>query len=319
MANQETLHAALRALARKPTGEDGPLVLVDGDVRITVAVRSDTKSTTVRLTTPYDANARGDAHAAGGGYRVAPALQGIRPMQITLRPEDHGDRAGKEAGHNVEVQTGDPAFDHAVYVDSPTIDPALLGAVLNPEVRAAVLELIALRVDGVTLDDHFMAVEVVVNGPVLVNDDDRAVKLVTSFAKLARAVPRVTATGEKHAPAPWFGRIVLATLVAAIGVPAMPIFFLYVAQMFGGTNGVGLSHLVLKDGYGPPRLVGFVGAFLFGLLSVTIVRAFGVPALAGRSDSRSRIRYLHVVMFVLLAEVGFVVGSVAGYGLFFTY
>lgn len=236
-------------------------------------------------------------------------------MNIVFRAETPGDREGKARGQNVEVETGDPAFDAAVYVDTPTTDGDLLRAVLNADVREAVLAIFALRADSVSVDDDCGSVEVQLTGrPRLVNDDSRAVKLVHAVALLARAVPHVTATGEKHASPPWFGRIVVATLLAAPGVLAMPISFLYVAKLFGGTTGVTLSQLALKEGYGPPRLVGFASALFFGLLAVSLVRTFGVPALSGRTDSRSRIQYLYLVSFALFAEVGFVVGSAVGYG-----
>ncbi len=265
MVTEVTLQSALRGLSASPE-PDGEFVIVEGDVRITIRSRADTKSATVRLTARYDAHARGAADAAtGGSYREPPSLHAIRPIQIAFRKETDGNREGKLLAENVEVQTGDPAFDSGVYVDSPTTDGALLRGVLNAEVRAAVLDLLALRVDGVVLDDLFGDVQVDLTGhPTLINDDDRAPKLVRAFARLARSVPPVTATGERHASPPWFGRIAVATVAAVLGAPLMPVAFLYVAQMFGGTIGVGLRHLVLKEGYGAPRLVDLLGAFLSG-------------------------------------------------------
>ncbi len=318
MTFEVPLVSALRALANASSAEDAALLIVEDDVRIRVTSHAVQSSTTVSLTTPYDASARGGTDGPRGTYREAAPLRGVRPMHITLRAETAADRDGKASGHNVELETGDGTFDAAVYVDSPTTDVALLRAVLGADVRAAVLELLALRVDRIVLDALFHEVQVDLTGfRMLTNDGDRAQKLVHAFGRLARALPRVTATGERHATPPWFGRIAAATMIAALGGIAMPIAFIYVAQSFDGTTGMGLSHLVIKDGYGPPRLVGLVGALLFGMLAIPTVSRWGVPKLRGRSDSRPRIRYLYGVAFVLYAEVGFVVGTAVGYATLF--
>ena len=317
MTFEVPLLSALRSLANASTADDGALVVVEDDVRIDVTSHAMQSSATVCLATPYDASARaGGIEGATGSYREPGPLRGVRPMQITLRAETSADREGKASGLNVEVDTGDGAFDEAVYVDSPTTDTALLRAVLGADARAAILDLFALRVGLVVLDDLFHNIRVELTGfPTLTNDDDRAVKLVQAFGRLARALPRVRATGKRHGTPPWFGRIAAATMMAGLGGIAMPIAFLYVAQAFGGTTGIGLSHLVIKDGYGLPRLIGFIGALLFGFLAIPTVRRWGVPKLRGRSDSRPRIRYLYGVAFVLFAEVGFVVGTAIGLSL----
>jgi hypothetical protein len=84
------------------------------------------------LRAPYDHPARtASPERALGGYRGAVRpLMAARPLDIELRPEGRGDVAAKQQGLSVEWQSGDAAFDAAIYVSTPTTDAAVLAAVL---------------------------------------------------------------------------------------------------------------------------------------------------------------------------------------------
>src|SRR4051812_8533754 len=122
-------------------------VVVRGDVRINVSYVSGSSSRCT-LRVPYNRHARRVATS----YRDSGPLRAIRPMNIALRPETASHRSGKASGMDVEVQTGDPAFDGAVYVD--TLTPADVAVhVLGEPVRRAVLDLFAIHFTLVTIDD----------------------------------------------------------------------------------------------------------------------------------------------------------------------
>jgi hypothetical protein len=78
--------------------------------------------------------------------------------EVEFRRETDADRASKQSGMNVEVQTGDPTFDGFVYIES-SHRQAVLGPLLqSPELRRAIGELVsaagpvAIDRDGVTVD-----------------------------------------------------------------------------------------------------------------------------------------------------------------------
>ena len=63
--------------------------------------------------------------------------------EIAFTRETPGDRRGKRLGISRELQTGDPAFDDAVYVDTDEPDSRIVPALASATVRGAVLELLA--------------------------------------------------------------------------------------------------------------------------------------------------------------------------------
>ncbi|MBS2011741.1 MAG: hypothetical protein JST00_02410 [Deltaproteobacteria bacterium] len=67
----------------------------------------------------------------------------IAPYEILLRPEGAIDRAGKGMGINRELLTGDPVFDHAVYIETDGQDDDVKRILSEPRVREAVRELVA--------------------------------------------------------------------------------------------------------------------------------------------------------------------------------
>lgn len=71
-------------------------------------------------------------------------LQAMRSglPEMTLRREGPDDRVGKERGLDVELETGDPAFDAAVYIDTEAPDRVVRPFLAAAETRRAVLVLL---------------------------------------------------------------------------------------------------------------------------------------------------------------------------------
>jgi hypothetical protein len=251
---------------------------------------------------PYRRSARGRA------------LEGVRPMLIQLRPETTADRVGKEEGISREHQTGDADFDFIVYVDSPTVDEALLQAVLGPDVRAAVLELLALGVQKITLDDESRRVEAHLSSFADGREhDDRGERMVAAFARLLCALPEVRDSGGAHPADPFRVPLrvggVLAGVAAFASIPA----YFAIAEHYDCTepssDGDGAD---LKAGCGTPGLIALVLAFVVGSLVAIVTRKLLVPRISGRSSSASQLASTTLIAFFLAAQVAFYTASVLG-------
>src|SRR5262249_43060405 len=137
---ETTLVRELRALANA-TNDSARFVVHHGVHAIEVSYTGGS-SASLSFSASYDRSARVDhpallTRAQPRTYRE-PArgpLVAARPLAIELRREDLGDVVAKNKGLSVEWQSGDEAFDRAVYVGTPTTDAEVLAAVLGAEVR----------------------------------------------------------------------------------------------------------------------------------------------------------------------------------------
>jgi hypothetical protein len=156
-------------------------------------------SSRLTLSVMYDTVARA---LAGGGYRGGTELAAIRPMLIALRPERDTERAGKESGMDIEVQTGDPTFDAAVYVDTSTPHDVTI-QVLSPDVRRGVLELFALEFTNMVIDGaNGNVAATTVTFASLVPAEEPGRRAIEAFVRIAQALPRVKKLAGEHAPHP---------------------------------------------------------------------------------------------------------------------
>lgn len=207
---ESALVTELQALAGAASGTHEFAVVVGGQA-MTVRYRQWSSSPSeLSLAAPYDQAVR-----AG---RAAP-LVAVRPLAIELRPERGEDRAAKREGINREWQTGDPAFDAAVYVSTPTENAAVLAAVLGPEVRRAVLELFALGFRRVCVDDDGVVraevTEFVIHAP----QQGRGRLAVDAFSRVLSSLPAVVASGGSHPAPPFAGTTrTLGRLAVLFGV-----------------------------------------------------------------------------------------------------
>jgi hypothetical protein len=220
---ESALVKELRALVRPVPAQGNDFTVVHDHIIIAVSyVSGSNKSLT--LEAGYDAGrriGRSSAQPADvpGGYRDAPrALRAVRPLLIKLRPEEQHDVQAKREGLSVEWQAQDPEFDRRVYVETPTTDALVLGAVLNAEVRAATLTLLDLGFRAVHIDDggrvRTTLVEFVHARP---PPADRGRRAVEAFARLIGNLPHVEHTGTRRDPPPLEGWTLALGIVGVAG------------------------------------------------------------------------------------------------------
>ena len=271
---ESSLVQELRELAGVTKKEDD-FVVVHGEARIRV-VYVGGSSWSVTLRVPYDQHARGVAAAYRSG-----ALEAIRPMKIELLPESDAHRAGKASGMDVEAQTGDPAFDDKVYVD--TLTPhAVVVRVLDEPVRRAALDLFAIEFTNITIDDDSSNVIArVVSFASREPFPNRGRLAVDAFARLALGVPHVKKIAGEHRKHPlsratfWLG---ISSVVALAACPAA--YFGTNPKCKDEMNGAGLAGCLTPGIVG--LVVGLVGAIVVALLATSVSKRY-----RGRSDSSS--------------------------------
>lgn len=236
---ESSLVAELRKLAvagsrTDGSDDDGEFAVRWAGHTITV-VHNGGSSSNLRLRAVYDHVARADhpalvrPSANDGSYRHAPSrrsLRAPRPLAIALHHETPKDARAVAEGARREHQTGDLAFDTAVFVDTPTTDDAVLHAVLGPEVRAAVLSLFALGFLRVTIDDAIIpgrpgVVEAHLWSFALRDPPpERGARCLDAFARVLDHLPPIEPSGEEHvSPAPG-GWIRVLGWVGGVGVLA---------------------------------------------------------------------------------------------------
>ena len=251
--------------------------VVHEGVRIDVAW-SGGSSSSVILRVPYDEAARTDA----GGYRGAAPLAVVRPMLVELVLETALHRSAKAEALDVEHQTGDAAFDDAVYIDTQTPNDVLV-RVLDAPARCAILDLFAIEFTTITIDSaerNLVAVRVSFTSAT--PPGPHAARAVDAFARLARALPAVSAKAGEHEAHPLeeSAKTVRALACLALAL-AIPLYF-----------GVLARHSCPEGDLSPAEAAGCFAPGLVGLVAGIVVAAV-VGAIAtgytrryrGRSDS----------------------------------
>jgi hypothetical protein len=252
------------------------------------------------------------------------ALTAIRPMSIGLRPENEWERAAKADGINREHQTGDEAFDKAVYVDSPTMDDVVLHAVLNDVVRAATMDLVLLGFSSVTVDDGDRRVSAVISGfSHLGAPDEAASRIVRAFANLLKGLPAVREGTGRHPR-----RSGLPAVAAWVGFIAISFFgpesFCAFAECHHCTEHVehwdehgqsdGESTTFKSEcGGAAPLGIGLVVALVVGAIVCVAARAVARPRMSGHSDSHKRIFYVSAAAFFWAALATLVASAAITY------
>jgi hypothetical protein len=197
------------------TGDD--FVVVRDQVRVRVSWRGGSASR-LELRVPYDEVSQHAREVEARGYRGGATLVAVRPMDIKLRPEGDAERKGKAAGVDVEFTVGDPEFDDAVYIDTAT-PPDVLRRVLGEAARAAVVELLRLGFTSITLDDRSGSVVAeAVTFASLEPGTSPGRRAVDAFARLARAMPRITRREGAHPEHPLRGANRALGLLAVVVV-----------------------------------------------------------------------------------------------------
>ncbi len=140
------------------------------------------------------------AHAAAGDWPLAapsggPFRDGTQariesPAPLTLRFETRVDRLGKWLRINRETQTGDPAFDDRVYLESEAPDALVLAALVDRGTRAGVVTCLTLGCTSLTLDDAgYLGAEIALTNEATVAPESISTVLDT-LAATAEGIPR---------------------------------------------------------------------------------------------------------------------------------
>jgi len=181
-------------------------------------------SSSLELSIGYNAVARRDHPAlvtrASHGYREHDGgpLAAPRPLDIELRREDSVDRAAKSHGLSVEWQSGDAVFDDAVYVATSTNDSEVLAAVLGPQVRKGVLELVELGFRKIAIDDASGEVRAHLSEFTRATPSPkRGARTIRAFAQIVSNLPYIASSGEAHEPVPLAGFTMFLRVIGLLG------------------------------------------------------------------------------------------------------
>lgn len=106
---------------------------------------------------------------------------------VVCYPEGAVDRFGKAIGLNREVQTGDKAFDDAVYVDTSEVEEKVKRLLAVPDVRKAILDLVSMgfKVQLSTRGIEVFQVVYAMSAP----DASRVAEALPRIAALSGSVP----------------------------------------------------------------------------------------------------------------------------------
>ncbi|WP_438040508.1 hypothetical protein [Sorangium sp. So ce128] len=254
------------------------------------------------LSAPYPSRMTAPAHGPLAAYRhPGEVFVAVRPMKIKLRRETDEDRGARSRGVVREVQTGDPLFDDAVYVDSRSDPQTVLRALASPELRGGVRALLAEGIEHVILDDKAGEISALLlhftRAP---HSPDRASRVLGAFAAVVLNVPSVSTSSEQR-PADVeralliFGAV-LCLLLLFIGVP---VYLLAAGQRCDFENNPGANVLFSLDGCFTPFSLGLAAGLLVGpLLAAAVARRFH-----GRSDSLERSSAAYAVTLVLSVQL----------------
>lgn len=230
----------LRALAGAQGSFDAAFSIGSGTTRIDVRFGTDhdrRRLTTMILSIAYDLASRASAGQ--------PPLVATRPLSIELRKENIADVSAKDGGVSYEWQASDPAFDDHVYVSTPTSEPAVLARVLNPAVRAGVLQLMQLGFERILIDDDGkLEARAPAENLKPSWEADRAERVVASFCQIAAHVPPLQHSGQKRARPPLAGWSTAMFLIGGAGwVLSVPLFAL-VGELLHKAAGRDAAHHV---------------------------------------------------------------------------
>jgi hypothetical protein len=302
---ESAIKKELRAIGEAKALED--FVVRIGGLPIAVHMVSGSSSS-VTFSVAYDLAAKG--HIGAQGYRAAAQLSAIRPLKIHLSREQPTHREAKAEGINVEHQTGDRAFDEAVYIDTPTTSD-VLSHVLGMEVREAVLALFASEMTSIMIDDDEgnVRAQIVSFTDLAPPLPGRGRMMIEMFARLAHALPPVARRSGEHAgdalaaPTNW---------LAIVGVIAFfaswPFFFLVTGKDLCPNDELTLGEAMRCGTVG---LIGLAVGAIAGVLAVSMAKPWTRAMHGGTSSSGARIQLFLISLFF---AVGAIVGSLTAFG-----
>jgi hypothetical protein len=135
---------------------------------------------------------------------------------IGFRREGDYERVAKSTGLDVEVQTGDPAFDQRVYIESDAPAPSVQAALASPHARAAIVELLD---GGVKLGFGDAGIRAVRSGQF---DVQTLRRMLACLERVAEALPSFSAGQRAGRSFPWFGVALFGVLLSG-GALTLPL------------------------------------------------------------------------------------------------
>lgn len=249
----------------------------------------------------------GDARA----YRGVRPLAAPRPLAIDLCREDTGHVAAKAKGLNVEWQSGDPAFDHVVYVDTPTTDPAILAGVLGPEVRRAVIDLLALGFRTIGIDeDSDGTVRAHLNEFSSLNPrPHRGAQALDAFARLLANLPPLVSSGRmvRRTP-PLLG---LTITLGIVGIAGWFSSVFFVEGLIMATKAAfdlseraaSLAWWEIGGAIALGVVAGIAGGFVYGRIMAAVAK--------GTSSAHQEVQWAQIAAFGATSVVAFAAAVIA--------
>ncbi|MDC3962907.1 hypothetical protein KEG38_54360 [Polyangium jinanense] len=305
--SQKTLVEQLRALAGV-SADTNEFVIVKEEGR-TIHVRfspGSTDSLDVKtLISEQGSSPRFVQAGYRNGRREGPLLV-PRPMNLVLRKETAANRQGKADGVDREIQTDDPAFDDAVFIDTLINDDLVRALLASPDARAAILSLLGDNCAVIRIDDSTAGnisldlVEFTQPAP----DQQRGARIVDALARLAASLPPIRASGEAPPVDNQSAAATTGCVFAFLGLIGTPM----------AVYGLAPSGCVESDGEGSSLVCGagpqcceplWTGFFVGLLLSLPVI-AFLHRIVRGKPNSSTSRFVLQCATLVVFAELGLV-------------
>jgi hypothetical protein len=152
-------------------------------------------------------------------YLLSIAVPSAPLPYVLIRPERAADQLGKRMGFNREVQVGDAAFDAAAFIDTAERDDVVRRLLERPEVRAAVLAILATGYHVEMSPDGLRASRLQMKmAPIATGTLPAAIAALEALAPLLPALPP-TSFARPH----WFrsrSMVFGALAIAVIGFAA---------------------------------------------------------------------------------------------------
>jgi hypothetical protein len=293
-------------------------------IRVSFNTDKNHRITALTLNVGYDASAAAAnvnrIGEARGGYRdpASAPLVATRPLSIILRPENAADTAAKREGVASEWASGDRQFDDAIYVSSPKHESDLFAHVLNQDVRAGAVELLMnLGFESIEIDDangHVSTKTSVGVRPGGEEDkkreedkDDRSARVLEAFERIVANLPKVTASGKKHAGRPLAGCSWILLVIGAGGwlgsIPFFSAFTKLLRQVRDGgkfsSSQYDLAWLAILVAFVVAIISGIAGAKFYGRIIEARVR--------GTSEAHTEISSAKTRAFLGFSVIAFII------------
>ncbi len=173
----------------------------------------------ISLQTPGSKYPRSFVPLDDGEARTSPIhLKQLPTLELTL--EDRFDRLGKRLAINLELQTGDEAFDQKIYINTQAQKHVALSILRGASLRRAIIKLLEAGYTSVYLFEGTAPVSVVRKGSEVVHHDEATLaRHLDWMVTIAQNLPRVEARNPTWF-ALWTRAVTVAALSAVFSIPS---------------------------------------------------------------------------------------------------